>query len=123
MFYCSYTRAISSVGRATPLHGEGRGFKSLIAHMNKRIECSITGRVQMVMYRDFTTRSARPLGITGKVRNMDDGSVLVVAEGEEEKLNILIAKLKEGSLFSRVLHVEVKWKNATGEFASFDIEY
>jgi len=91
--------------------------------MKKRIECKIIGMVQMVMYRDFSQRKARGLGISGYVKNMPDGSVFLTAEGEEEKLNKLILKLKKGPMLAEVADVSVFWKDATGEFNDFKIEY
>lgn len=91
--------------------------------MQKRIECRVYGRVQMVMFRDFVTRKARNLNIAGRVRNEEDGSVSVVAEGEEAKLRALIAKLHRGSVLSRVDRVDLGWKEATGEFNDFRISY
>lgn len=119
--------ALSSVGRAAPLHGEGQEFKSLRAHKNismlKRLECIISGRVQKVMFRDFTTRKARSLGIVGMVQNRKDGTVYVVAQGEEDKLNKLLFFLNKGSIFSRVKDVKVEWKPPVSDFSSFDIVY
>lgn len=77
----------------------------------------------MVMYRDFATRKARELGISGQVHNEENGMVTVIAEGEETKLLELIIRLKEGSLFSRVDDVTVHWGNALEEFTTFDIRY
>ena len=91
--------------------------------MIKRLECRITGRVQMMMFRDFTTRVSRRLGLTGTVQNVKDGSVKVIAEGEEEKLERLLAFLDKGSLLSRVDKVESFWTEPTGEFSKFNIVY
>jgi len=89
----------------------------------ERIECHITGRVQMVLYRDFAQRKARRLGLLGFVRNNTDGSVTVVAEGERVKLEVLIEKLRKGPVLARVDVVEAAWKDATGEFEDFSITY
>ena len=91
--------------------------------MRKRVECQVTGRVQMVMYRDFVARNARSLRLTGTVKNMDDSSVDVVAEGEETELLTLIAKLKKGTILARVEEVHVVWEGYTGEFSNFRIVY
>lgn len=91
--------------------------------MQKRIECLVFGRVQMVMYRDFTTRNARALGLTGIVKNRDDGSVSVIAEGEESALENFVAKLKKGPILASVERVELAWKEATREFSDFCIVY
>ena len=85
--------------------------------------CTVSGRVQMVMYRDFTKRRARSLGLTGWVKNNDDGTVTVVAEGEEEVLKALLSELHNGSMLARVDDVRVSWKEPSGSFSSFDIQY
>ena len=89
----------------------------------ERIEAVVSGRVQMVMYRDFATRKARGLGLTGEVENLPDGTVRVIAEGEREALEKYIRKLWKGSIMSRVDHVAVEWKPATGAFSSFSIRF
>lgn len=91
--------------------------------MQKRLECRVFGRVQMVMFRDFVKRAARAWGIVGMVHNEPDGSVSIVAEGEEEKLRELLARANRGSIFSRVDRVEEKWSAPLGEFKTFDILY
>lgn len=102
--------------------------------MQKRLECQVFGRVQMVMFRDFVKRTARARGVAGSVMNNPDGSVSIVAEGEEAKLRELLALARRGSMFARVDRVEEKWlalPAATstaqavplGEFKSFDILY
>ena len=76
--------------------------------MQMRLECKITGRVQLVMFRDFVQRKATKLGITGTVKNNPDGSVSVVAEGERRQLNELLEFIRKGSLLSRVDAVGVE---------------
>lgn len=77
----------------------------------------------MVMFRDFVQRSARKLGVVGTVQNLPDGQVFVVAEGEEEKLNELLARIKQGPLFARVDSVEAEWSEPLGGYRNFDILY
>lgn len=89
--------------------------------MPKRLECRIFGRVQFVMFRDFAARKARNLGLAGTVENMSDGSVFVVAEGEDRDLEKLFFYLKKGPIFARVERIEPKWLAATGEFSDFKI--
>lgn len=91
--------------------------------MQKRIECDISGRVQMVMFRDFVTRTARKLELAGEVWNERDGTVRVIAEGEEVLLHKLIIAIKKGSLLSKVDEVSVQWENYTGKFIKFKIIY
>ena len=87
------------------------------------MRAKVYGRVQMVMFRDFTTRKARGLGLVGYVENMPDGSVEVVAQGDRAKLERLVERLHEGSLLSKVERVEVAWVTPTQEFRNFSIKY
>lgn len=89
--------------------------------MPKRLECQIFGRVQLVMFRDFAQRKARALKLTGTVKNLSDGSVFAVAEGEENELNQWLEHLEKGPLPAEVERVETKWLEATGEFKDFKI--
>ena len=89
--------------------------------MRKEIEVKVAGRVQMVMYRDFALRKARTLNIFGTVQNMKDGSVRVVAQGDEDNLNEYFSLLKKGSKFSRVDNIEVKENPTLGKYNSFNI--
>ena len=91
--------------------------------MEKRLECQVFGRVQLVMFRDFVTRKARGRGIVGTVKNNPDGSVSVVAQGSEEKLQELLALIHKGSLLSHVDRVNEKWLEPLGKFKFFDILY
>lgn len=91
--------------------------------MHKRLIGKVSGRVQGVMYRDATARSARMLGLVGFVQNQDDGTVRIVAEGEASKLNALLPYLKKGSFFSKVNTIEETWSEATGEFTDFQIRF
>ncbi len=77
----------------------------------------------MVMYRDFSQRKARKLGLVGFVKNETDGSVTVVAEGTKERLDMYLAYLHKGSILSRVENVQMEWKEGTNEFTDFKIHY
>ena len=91
--------------------------------MDERIEVVISGRVQVVMYRDFATRKARGLGLVGEVKNLPDGTVRVVAEGPRATLERFVKKLHRGSLLSRVDGIMTSWLPYTGAYRSFDIAY
>jgi acylphosphatase len=66
----------------------------------------VSGRVQGVGYRYFALQEAQKLGLTGFARNLPDGSVEVVAEGDASALASLEARLREGPSFSHVANVE-----------------
>ncbi len=95
--------------------------------MNKEIEVKITGRVQGVMFRDFAQRCARGFRIVGTVQNLKDGSVQIVAVGEEEALREFLRKLERRPFLSRMVSrvdtIETKWSEPVHTFSSFDILY
>lgn len=85
------------------------------------IHCIVSGRVQMVMFRDFVQRRARILRLTGTVQNLPDGTVDVVAQGNKEDLERLIDKLHKGSILSRVDGVIIEWREPSQSFDGFKI--
>ena len=89
----------------------------------QEIKCKITGKVQMVMFRDFIQRYARSLGLHGLVRNLKDGSVEVIAQGSEDKLDEFIGHLHKGPLLAKVIRVEVKKREPTEDFDGFTIQH
>lgn len=92
--------------------------------MTGRLVARVEGQVQGVGFRYATVRQATALGgITGFVRNLGDGSVEVVAEGETAKLEQLVLWLKRGPSGSRVRSVETRHEPATGQWAGFGVEY
>lgn len=89
----------------------------------KEFFCRIIGRVQMVMYRDFAKRRARSLGIRGWVRNEPDGSVSLVAQGEEQVLVRFLDELRHGPFLARVDSVAPLWRSPTERYDDFHIRY
>ena len=73
----------------------------------RRYKLEITGRVQGVGFRAFVLRVAESMKISGFVKNQYDGSVLVEAEGEAEKLKLFIDRCKEGLGWAHVSKVQV----------------
>lgn len=91
--------------------------------MMKRIQATIQGRVQGVSFRYYTQKEAQRLGLTGWVRNQPDGSVMTVAEGTEENLQIFVQFLHQGPPAARVSHVDLTWQEASGKFTRFEVSY
>ena len=89
----------------------------------KRVSIKILGDVQGVLFRTYTVQIAQSLGLVGWVRNNPDGSVEIVVEGEEEKLENLISWAKKGPPFAKVEKAQFDWEEATGEFSGFDVRY
>ncbi len=81
----------------------------------------VHGRVQGVWFRDFVRQSARELGIAGQVKNQEDGTVHVVAEGKPHILEVFLERLKEGPPLAKVSDVHVTWHIAKGEHDIFVI--
>lgn len=86
----------------------------------KRAHLLISGRVQGVFYRAFTKDVADSLGLKGWVRNLRDGRVEAVFEGDEDKISIAIERCKEGPPYAKVDNIEIRWEEPTG-FAEFEI--
>ena len=84
-----------------------------------RLRAYVRGEVQGVGYRAFARRYARTLGVQGYARNLDDGSVEVIAEGPRLILDTFLNALKRGSPSGSVDTIEVHWEAATGEYATF----
>lgn len=88
-----------------------------------RLHAIVKGLVQGVGYRFFVIRRAELLGLTGWVKNLPDGTVEVVAEGDRELLEELIKELWKGPSAAQVTDVVVKWERYTGEFKNFDVRW
>lgn len=86
-----------------------------------RVHIFVEGRVQGVGFRWWTVTEASKLGVVGWVRNLSDGRVEIVAEGEAEKIEEFAKRVKKGPLFSKVTHIDISREEATGEFRVFDI--
>jgi acylphosphatase len=89
----------------------------------RRLEASVRGVVQGVGFRYFVLHAGRSLGLSGTVVNRYDGSVEVVAEGPEDRLEMLLERLREGPRSARVEEVEAHWGEATGRFTGFEVGF
>jgi len=91
--------------------------------MNARAHILISGRVQGVAFRGYARKWALELGLTGWVRNLYDGRVEAVAEGERSKVEALLNRIKIGPPLSRVENMAATWEDYRGEFADFRIAW
>ena len=89
----------------------------------KRLEATVRGRVQGVSFRYYTRLEANRLELTGWVRNERDGSVSVVAEGTEEKIDRFLDFLHRGSPGAQVAGVTSNMTDHPHEYAAFDIRW
>ena len=91
--------------------------------MNKRYHVRISGHVQGVFFRANTWKTARSLGLTGWVRNLPDGRVETVFEGEPTNAAAMLTWCRTGTPPAGVDHVDIAEESATGGFTDFDIVY
>ena len=89
----------------------------------KRIHAVVKGKVQGVFYREFVRREAEAIGIAGFARNLKDGNVEIIAEGEERQLKEFEKRFRKGPLMAFITDVEMKEEQPTGEFEGFDIRF
>ena len=87
-----------------------------------RLHAIVKGRVQGVGFRAFVVENAVVIGAVGWARNRWDGSVEVMAEGDRETLEKLLAVLQRGPRVSKVTQVDQEWGAASGEFRSFHVK-
>lgn len=91
--------------------------------MRKRVQNTYTGRVQGVGFRYSVREAVCGYEVTGYVRNLTDGRVELVAEGEEEELKAFLEAIRDGQLASYIRGEDVRWTPATGEFRRFEITF
>jgi len=89
----------------------------------KRAHVFVSGWVQGVFFRAETRDRARQLGVTGWVRNLWDGRVEAVFEGEDWAVERLVDWCHRGPRGARVDNVEVIYEEYTGEYDSFSVVY
>ena len=89
--------------------------------MSLDLHLFISGQVQGVSYRINAARMAATLGLTGWVRNLADGRVELLAQGEEKSLRNLLTWAHQGPSQARVDHVETSWVESDGSLPDFQI--
>jgi acylphosphatase len=91
--------------------------------LKQQLRIIVSGKVQGVGFRYFSQMKANTYGITGWVRNLPNGDVEIIAEGNKEDLALFLGSIKEGNPFSRVNHIETEEMNEISGFTSFTIKY
>lgn len=93
--------------------------------MKKKIRAHalISGRVQGVFFRMETRQAAAAHAVKGWVRNLPDGRVEAVFEGDKESVDGVLKWCGHGPPHARVDRVDVEWQDYSGEFEGFDIAY
>ena len=88
-----------------------------------RARVRIEGLVQGVLYRYSTQQKAQELGVNGWVRNVRDGSVECLLEGERDDVEALIRWLHHGPPGARVETVTTHWEEYREDLKGFSIQY
>ncbi|UCD78780.1 MAG: acylphosphatase [Desulfobacterales bacterium] len=88
-----------------------------------RAHAIISGRVQGVFFRMETKRAADRFGVFGWVRNLKDGTVEAVFEGDRDRVEAAVDWCRQGPSHASVADVDLTWQNYTGEFDGFEIVY
>ena len=83
----------------------------------------VSGRVQGVYYRKFTSQRLQRMGVFGYIRNLPDGKVEVVVDPRGVDLDSILLALKEGSPMSRVDNIEYEVIDTNEQFSGFEIRY
>lgn len=79
----------------------------------------VTGYVQGVFFRHSAARRARAMGLVGLVRNLPDGRVEAIFEGDEDAVRGVVDWCREGPPHATVESVEVSWEAVSGDFSGF----
>jgi acylphosphatase len=115
---------ISSLPAATAASGHASSTSSAPTAVGvRRVQVFIGGNVQGVGFRAFVEEQARPLKLTGFVRNLADGRVELVAEGSAADVEKLLSQARHGPPSARVDAFECKDQTPSGEFDRFEIRY
>lgn len=91
--------------------------------MKVKAHVIVSGRVQGVYFRGYTRMEAQKLNVTGWVRNLPDGRVEAIFEGEKEYVEKLVDIVHEGPSHAKVTNLKVEWQEYNGEFDDFQIRY
>ena len=91
--------------------------------MKRRVHIFISGRVQGVFFRSRTAVKAYRTGVVGWVKNLPDGRVEAVFEGDKEAVEEIIRFCKIGPPGALVKNMEIRQEAYTGEYKDFTIAY
>lgn len=87
----------------------------------RQLHLYISGHVQGVAFRANSLRMASNFGLGGWVKNLPDGRVELLAQGDEKALRHLLSWAHQGPSQSRVDHLEVHWDEPSEHFQDFQI--
>lgn len=91
--------------------------------MKRELNAIFNGLVQGVFFRSTVKKHADRLGLVGVVKNLDDGSVLVILQGSEKKIESFLENLKKSPGAARIESVEHSITEPKDSYKSFNIIY
>ena len=91
--------------------------------VDQRIRVFVKGKVQGVFFRQALKVKAKQNNVFGWVKNLDDGRVEAVLEGDEENVDLLVEWCHGGPANARVEDVEIRNETVSNEFSAFDVFY
>lgn len=91
--------------------------------MERTAHVLVSGRVQGIGFRFFVSSVARRKGLKGYVRNLDDGRVEILLQGDEEVIKETLDIIKSGHPLAKINKIEVNWKSKGENFEDFQIIY
>lgn len=83
----------------------------------------ISGHVQGVGFRYFTTDLARNFGVNGWIRNLATGDVEIYVEGDKSTVSGFLKELKTGPRHGRIGNFQIEWKQFEGKYDSFQVRF
>ena len=88
-----------------------------------RVQVLIEGRVQWVFFRASTRDEARARGLAGWVRNLPDGRVQALFEGDQRVVEDMLRWCRKGPPYAYVDHLETEWQPYQGDLTDFRVVY
>lgn len=98
-----------------------KGTKQAAEPAEAQLAAIVSGRVQGVGFRWWVAGEAKPLGLVGYAKNLDDGTVEIIAQGRRADCESLFAALKSGDTAGHVEQVQAEMGEPEGRYKSFGI--
>ncbi len=88
-----------------------------------RAHIFVSGRVQGVFYRESCRKKSLSLGVSGWVKNLKDGRVEAVFEGEKGNVEKMVNWCRKGPIWAKVDSFDIIWEDYKSEFSEFETRY
>jgi len=88
-----------------------------------RVHIFVSGRVQGIFFRENTKKKAEKLAISGWVKNLRDGRLEAIFEGDRENIEKMVNWAKKGPIWAKIDDFSLVWEDYLGQFKDFEIRY